>query len=231
MRRLAACRSSVASYRMSDSPQHQVGRRRTSQQFERELAAAKSARDAQSVRDRYLGRKNSVVAAWMQSIGERARRPEEEHRPLRERAETGDRSALAGYDEAARDAARRAGGRRRHAARPRAAARPSPSADHRPRPARRDLHAHGLHRRRRSGGRRRLALLRRAEHAGRTSRARHAGHAVSRDADPGRVGGDRRRRTLLRTHTSSMQIRYMQAHQPPIRSSCPAASIAATISI
>jgi phenylalanyl-tRNA synthetase alpha chain len=25
------------------------------------------------------------------------------------------------------------------------------------------------------------------------------------------------RRTLLRTHTSSMQIRYMQAHQPPIR--------------
>jgi len=26
-----------------------------------------------------------------------------------------------------------------------------------------------------------------------------------------------RRRTLLRTHTSSMQIRYMQAHQPPIR--------------
>ena len=38
------------------------------------------------------------------------------------------------------------------------------------------------------------------------------------DADAGR----RRRRptiarTLLRTHTSSMQIRYMQAHQPPIR--------------
>ena len=34
------------------------------------------------------------------------------------------------------------------------------------------------------------------------------------------VPGDstgRRPRTLLRTHTSSMQIRYMQAHQPPIR--------------
>ena len=28
---------------------------------------------------------------------------------------------------------------------------------------------------------------------------------------------DNRRRTLLRTHTSSMQIRYMQAHEPPIR--------------
>src|SRR4051794_15833683 len=37
--------------------------------FEQELAAAKSARDAQAVRDRYLGRKNSVVASWMQQIG------------------------------------------------------------------------------------------------------------------------------------------------------------------
>src|SRR4029079_9901692 len=31
------------------------------------------------------------------------------------------------------------------------------------------------------------------------------------------LGGDGRPRTLLRTHTSSMQIRYMQAQQPPIR--------------
>src|SRR2546429_2433445 len=30
-------------------------------------------------------------------------------------------------------------------------------------------------------------------------------------------GGEDDVRTLLRTHTSSMQIRYMQAHQPPIR--------------
>src|SRR4029450_9090421 len=36
--------------------------------FESELAAARSARDAQAVRDRYLGRKNSVVASWMQLI-------------------------------------------------------------------------------------------------------------------------------------------------------------------
>jgi len=36
--------------------------------FERELAAAASARDAQLVRDRYLGRRNSVVASWMQLI-------------------------------------------------------------------------------------------------------------------------------------------------------------------
>ena len=33
---------------------------------------------------------------------------------------------------------------------------------------------------------------------------------------PGLADGDRPR-TLLRTHTSSMQIRYMQAHTPPIR--------------
>src|SRR5438876_11446590 len=45
------------------------------QDFERELAQATSARDAQSVRDRYLGRKNSVVASWMQTIGTAA--PEE----------------------------------------------------------------------------------------------------------------------------------------------------------
>src|SRR6266545_8103635 len=37
--------------------------------FERELAAAPSPRDAQSIRDRYLGRKHSVVASWMQLIG------------------------------------------------------------------------------------------------------------------------------------------------------------------
>ncbi len=37
-------------------------------QFETELAAATSARDAQSVRDRYLGRKNSIVSSWMQMI-------------------------------------------------------------------------------------------------------------------------------------------------------------------
>src|SRR5262245_52467344 len=37
--------------------------------FEADLAAARSPRDAQTVRDKYLGRKNSVVASWMQMIG------------------------------------------------------------------------------------------------------------------------------------------------------------------
>jgi phenylalanyl-tRNA synthetase alpha chain len=36
--------------------------------FEADLAAARSPRDAQAVRDKYLGRKNSVVAAWMALI-------------------------------------------------------------------------------------------------------------------------------------------------------------------
>src|SRR4051812_34925618 len=36
--------------------------------FEAELSRAQSPREAQSVRDRFLGRKNSVVASWMQLI-------------------------------------------------------------------------------------------------------------------------------------------------------------------
>jgi hypothetical protein len=37
--------------------------------FERELSRAASLTDAKSLRDRYLGRKNSIVAGWMQLIG------------------------------------------------------------------------------------------------------------------------------------------------------------------
>ena len=37
-------------------------------EFESDLAQARSPRDAQSVRDRFLGRKNSVIASWMQLI-------------------------------------------------------------------------------------------------------------------------------------------------------------------
>src|SRR5713101_2014133 len=39
------------------------------ERFDAELAQATSARDAQSIRDRYLGRRNSIVAAWMQMLG------------------------------------------------------------------------------------------------------------------------------------------------------------------
>src|SRR2546428_13390953 len=37
--------------------------------FEDELGRVTSAREAHSVRDKFLGRKNSVVASWMQMIG------------------------------------------------------------------------------------------------------------------------------------------------------------------
>src|SRR3989441_12519296 len=47
--------------------------------FERELADATYARDAQAVRDRYLGRRNSVVSSWMQMI---AGAPAEEKRNI-----------------------------------------------------------------------------------------------------------------------------------------------------
>ena len=36
--------------------------------FDADLAHATSSREAQAVRDKYLGRKNGVVAAWMQTI-------------------------------------------------------------------------------------------------------------------------------------------------------------------
>ena len=36
--------------------------------FESELAQTRSPRDAQMLRDRFLGRKNSIVASWMQQI-------------------------------------------------------------------------------------------------------------------------------------------------------------------
>ena len=44
--------------------------------FEADLAQATSARDAQSVRDRYLGRKNSVVASLDEDDRRGAARPE-----------------------------------------------------------------------------------------------------------------------------------------------------------
>src|SRR5262249_3936963 len=47
--------------------------------FEQELAAARSPREAQSLRDHYLGRKNSIVASCMQTI---AGAPPEEKRNI-----------------------------------------------------------------------------------------------------------------------------------------------------
>src|SRR6476646_8142910 len=54
---------------MSDAPPSEASVAAHVAAFERELAAAKTSRDAQTIRDRYLGRKNSIVASWMQTIG------------------------------------------------------------------------------------------------------------------------------------------------------------------
>src|SRR5260370_37480434 len=54
---------------MSSLPPSPESVERLVRQFDAELAEARSARDAQLVRDRFLGRKNSIVASWMQMIG------------------------------------------------------------------------------------------------------------------------------------------------------------------
>ena len=123
----------------------------------------------------------------------------------------------------------RRGPHRRHAAGPRAAARPPPSAHDRPRPTRRDLHAHGVRGRRRSGSRRRVALLRCAEHAGGASRARHAGHAVPGVAAAGDSPAERRGRCCARIPRRCRSATCRRTSRR-FASSCPAASIGATIS-
>ena len=103
-------------------------------------------------------------------------------------------------------------------------ARPPPSAHARARSRSRTIFsAHGLRDPRRPRDRRRLPQLRSAQHAAGASRARHAGHAVPRarrsSQRPSAAPGTRHERrpppperaaTLLRTHTSAMQIRYME---------------------
>jgi phenylalanyl-tRNA synthetase alpha chain len=185
-------------------------------QFERELAAATSARDAQSVRDRYLGRKNSVVALWMQLI---ASAPPAEKKNIgryaNELKQAIDARWMA-YEESARDAAPIAGGVDITL------------------PGRRPLlgHRHPLtvvrDRMEEIFTRMGFAIVEGPE----AEDEWHCFDALNMLADhPARDmqdtlylsapipggGGSGDLRTMLRTHTSSIQIRYMQAHKPPIR--------------
>jgi phenylalanyl-tRNA synthetase alpha chain len=185
-------------------------------QFESDLAGARSARDAQDVRDRYLGRKNSVVASWMQLI---ASAPADEKRDigryaneLKQAVET----RWATYQDAAAAHARPAGevdvtlpGR-------------VPVLGHR--------HPLTVVRDRMEDIFTRMgfaivegpevedewhcfdALNMPAEHPARDMQdTLYLGSPMPGDGGPADV------RTMLRTHTSSIQIRYMQAHPPPIR--------------
>ena len=183
--------------------------------FDRELAAAASPRDAQSVRDRFLGRRNSVVASWMQLL---ASAPPDQKKNIGRYANELKQAIDArwtAYEAHARATARPAGavdvtlpGR-------------VPALGHRhPLTAVRDRMEEIFTR---MG----FAVVEGPE----VEDEWHCFDALNmpeahpaRDMqdtlyiEPALPGlGDDRRRTLLRTHTSSMQIRYMQAHEPPIR--------------
>ena len=185
--------------------------------FDRELVAARTPRDAQDVRDRFLGRKNSVVASWMQLI---ATAPVDQKKligrvanELKQAVET----RWSAFQERLAAEARPAGavdvtlpGR-------------TPRLGHRhPLTVVRDgmesiftrmgfaivegpeiedkWHCFD-------------ALNMPAEHPARDMQdTLYLGVPVR--GESGQAGDVR---TMLRTHTSSLQIRYMQAHQPPIR--------------
>ena len=182
--------------------------------FDADLSRAASARDAQAVRDKYLGRNNSVVASWMQLI---AGAPADQKKNIGRFANELKRAIEARwtlYAEAA-PAARPAGavdvtlpGRipalgRRHpltivrdqlediCTRMGFAIVEGPEVED-------EWHCFD-------------ALNMPAEHP-----ARDMQDTLYLAAPmPGDSPDDTR--TLLRTHTSSMQIRYMQTHEPPIR--------------
>jgi phenylalanyl-tRNA synthetase alpha chain len=184
--------------------------------FARDLAAAKSARDAQSLRDRYLGRKNSIVASWMQLI---AGAPPDQKKNIGRYANELKQAVEARwveYEERVRDAAPAGGvdvtlpGRvpllgHRHPltvvrdqmeeifTRMGFATVEGPEAED-------EWHCFD-------------ALNMPAEHPARDMQdTLYLAAPITGDS-----GRDDDVRTLLRTHTSSMQIRYMQAHQPPVR--------------
>src|SRR5262245_51768246 len=183
--------------------------------FERELAHAKTPRDAQTVRDRFLGRKNSVVASWMELI---ATAPPDQKKNIGRWANELKRAIEARWEQ--------------HAAAARAAV-PAGAADV-TLPGRQPLagHRHPLtvvrDRMEEIFTRMGFAVVEGPE----VEDEWHCFDALNMQADhPARdmqdtlylatpmapVPGDHAPRTLLRTHTSSMQIRYMLAHKPPVR--------------
>jgi phenylalanyl-tRNA synthetase alpha chain len=198
---------------MSDLPPSEAAVAAHVAAFERELAAAKSPRDAQPIRDRYLGRKNSIVAAWMQTIGSA---PAEQKKNIGRYANELKQAIelrWKTYEATARDQAPAGAvdvtlpGRvpalgHRHPltivrdqleaifGRMGFAVVEGPEAED-------DWHCFD-------------ALNMPAEHPARDMQdTLYLARPVALAADD--------IRTLLRTHTSSMQIRYMQAHQPPVR--------------
>jgi phenylalanyl-tRNA synthetase alpha chain len=183
--------------------------------FEAELAQARSSRDAQAIRDRFLGRKNSVVSSWMQTIGSAAPEQKREIGRLANELKQAIELRWDAYQAAA--AAAPAAARGLDVTLPGRI----PALGHRHpltivRSQLEDIFT-------RMG----FAVVEGPE----VEDEWHCFDALNMPAEhPARdmqdtlylatsIAGDSPddRRTLLRTHTSSMQIRYMQAHQPPIR--------------
>jgi phenylalanyl-tRNA synthetase alpha chain len=185
--------------------------------FERELAAAASIADAKSLRDRYLGRKNSIVSSWMQLIGSA---PPDQKKNIGQYAnalKVAVEARWKTYEEALQNAAPAGGvdvtlpGR-------------MPRLGHR--------HPLTVVRDRMEEIFTRMgfaivegpevedewhcfdSLNMPAEHP-----ARDMQDTLYLETAMPPMAGDSASlvRTILRTHTSSMQIRYMQAHPPPIR--------------
>src|SRR5437762_7011418 len=184
--------------------------------FESELAQAKSARDAQSLRDRFLGRKNSVVASWMQLLATAAPDQKKNIGRYANDLKQAIEARWAQYTVAARsDAA------------------PKDALDV-TLPGRVPLlgHRHPLtvvrDRMEEIFTRMGFAIVEGPE----VEDEWHCFDALNMPSEhpardmqdtlylaqplPG-SGGPTDLRTVLRTHTSSIQIRYMQAHEPPIR--------------
>jgi len=184
-------------------------------QFESDLAGARSAHDAQDVRDRYLGRKNSVVSSWMQLI---ASAPADQKRDIGRYANELKQAVEARWTtyQAAAVAARPAG-----AVDITLPGRVSALGHRHPLTVVRDRMEEVFTR---MG----FAIVEGPE----VEDEWHCFDALNMPAEhpardmqdtlylaspiPG-SGGPADVRTMLRTHTSSIQIRYMQAHPAPIR--------------
>jgi phenylalanyl-tRNA synthetase alpha chain len=184
--------------------------------FKADLGAARSLRDAQTVRDRFLGRKNSVVASWMELIPSA---PPDQKKNIGRYANDLKRTIEGLWDEfvAAGTFAERPAG---------AVDTTLPGR----RPAFGRRHPLTIVRDRMEAIFTRMGFA--VVEGPETEDEWHCFDALNMPAEhPARDmqdtlylasplkgdEGDADSRTLLRTHTSSMQIRYMQAHQPPIR--------------
>jgi phenylalanyl-tRNA synthetase alpha chain len=183
--------------------------------FNQDLNAAESSHERQAVRDRYLGRKNSVLAEWMDRL---AQAPPAEKKQLGQQTNALKKELETRWTQRVEAAA--------------ALATPADAVDV-------TLPGRAV----RLGHRHPLTVVRTQleEIFGRMGFTAvegpevedewHCFDALNMPAEhPARdmqdtlyltrpIAGDGPddRRTLLRTHTSSMQIRYMQSHTPPIR--------------